>query len=113
MKKGKSPIALSLLRNSKSAMLAAIEIHNKPILAYRYEVSTMLIINSWELLLKAYIHKFIKNVELFEEDGITKAFDKCIQYVFNSRGKNFQAVKESLDNLYKYRNKATHFYNEN
>lgn len=113
MRKGKSPVALSLLRNSKSAMIAAIEIHNKPILAYRYEVSTMLIINSWELLLKAYIYKFLKDIKLFEEDGKTKSFDKCIQYVFNSLGKNFQVIKESLDNLYKYRNKATHFYNEN
>ena len=55
MKKGKSPIALSLLRNSKTAMFAAIEIHNKPVFTYRYEVTTMLVINAWELLLKAYI----------------------------------------------------------
>lgn len=106
-------MALSLLRNSKAAIFAAIEIHNKPVFTYRYEVTTMLIINSWELLLKAYIYKFLKNVELFEEDGKTKSFDKCIQYVFNNLGKPFQAIKESLDNLYKYRNRTTHFYNEN
>ncbi len=113
MKKRKSPIALSLLRNSKSAMFAAIEIHNKPIFSYRYEISVMLIINAWELLLKAYIYKHLKPVKIFQKDGKTKPFEECVACVASNLGKNFKAVKESLDNLYIYRNKITHFYCEN
>ncbi|HSK73460.1 MAG TPA: DUF3644 domain-containing protein, partial [Pyrinomonadaceae bacterium] len=113
MRKRKSPIALSLLRNSKSAMFAAVEIHNKPIFSYRYEISVMLVINAWELLLKAYIYKFLKPVKLFQKDGKTKPFDECLACVASNLGRGFQAIKESLDNLYIYRNKVTHFYCEN
>jgi len=112
MRKRKSPIARSLLRNSKSAMFAAIEIHNKPIFAYRYEVSILLLINAWELLLKAYIYKYLKKVKLFQKDGRTKPFDECVGCVAANLGKDFESVKESLETLYKYRNKVAHFYSE-
>ena len=52
------PIAKNLVRNSIAAIFAAIEIHNKPIFSYRYEVVVLLFINAWELLLKAYIYKY-------------------------------------------------------
>jgi len=42
-----------LMERSVSAMLAAIEIHNKPEFRYRLESFTILAINAWELLLKA------------------------------------------------------------
>lgn len=38
-------------------MFAAVEIHNKPVFEYRYEVGTLLVINAWELALKAHIAK--------------------------------------------------------
>lgn len=94
-------------------MFAAIEIHNKPVFSYRYEISVMLVINAWELLLKAYIYKFLKPVKLFQKDGKTKPFEECVACVASNLGKSFQAAKESLDNLYIYRNKVTHFYCEN
>lgn len=42
-----------LLDRSVSAMLAAIEIYNKPNFEYREETFAILAINGWELLLKA------------------------------------------------------------
>lgn len=45
----------SLYRKSLSAMLAAIEIYNKPDFFYREEVFSILAVNAWELLLKARI----------------------------------------------------------
>lgn len=42
-----------MLERSIAAMLAAIEIHNKPDFKYRLESFTILAINAWELLLKA------------------------------------------------------------
>ena len=44
-----------LLRNSKCALLAAIEIYNKPRIQYRDECFVILLLNAWELLLKAII----------------------------------------------------------
>jgi hypothetical protein len=46
-----------LLKNSKSALLAAIEIYNKPQFAYRDECFVILLLNAWELALKALLSK--------------------------------------------------------
>ena len=52
MARGKSVTKL-LLDSSQSALFAGIEIHNKPHIDYRYPTSVILIINAWELALKA------------------------------------------------------------
>ena len=108
--KRKPPIVRSLLKSSKSAMMAAIEIHNKPQISYRYEIVVLLIINSWELVLKAYIYKNLKNIRLFNEDGTTKPFPECVACVFSNLGKEFIVFRENIDSLYEYRNKIAHFY---
>ena len=46
-----------LLGNAKSAMMAAIEIYNKPMFGYRDECVVILLLNAWELLLKAILSK--------------------------------------------------------
>jgi hypothetical protein len=43
-----------MLEKSIDAMLAAIEIYNKPNFPYREEAFSVLAVNAWELLLKAY-----------------------------------------------------------
>ena len=48
-------ISSKLVSNSLAAALSAIELYNKPDFKYREEVFTILIINAWELLLKAKI----------------------------------------------------------
>ena len=47
----------ALRSNSRAAILAAIEIYNKPQIEYRDECFTILLINAWELLLKAILSK--------------------------------------------------------
>ena len=37
-RKARAKLSKGLLANAKSAMFAAIEIHNKPIFRYRYEI---------------------------------------------------------------------------
>lgn len=111
-KKRKSPIAKSLAKNSKSAMLSAIEIHNKPTFGYRYEVVVLLVLNAWELLLKGYIYKYHKKVKIFNKDGTTKPFPDCLAFVASQHGAEFQVMKENLEKLYEYRNKVAHFYSE-
>ena len=59
------PITESLLENSKSAIIGSVELHNKPVFNCRYEICTILTINGWELLLKAYIAE--NHLELFKK----------------------------------------------
>src|ERR1700722_13106949 len=99
--------------NARAAMFAAVEIHNKPIFQYRYEVCTLLAINAWELALKAYIAKELKSVRLIKNDGSTKPFQECIACVSSKLGKPFEAVRHNLEILYDYRNKVAHFYEDN
>jgi hypothetical protein len=53
MAKRRKMVMSNLVKNSIAAYFAAIEVHNKPNISYRYETVTLLIINAWELLLKA------------------------------------------------------------
>lgn len=112
MLKRRSPIAKSLLNNSISAMISTIEIHNKPEMRYRYETVVILLLNSWELLLKAYLYKFQKGIRLFEKDGRTKSFENCLNITGQKIGSDFNAISENLTVLYDYRNQTAHFYIE-
>ena len=105
-------LATALLANAKSAILAAVEIHNKPIFPYRYEVSTLLAINAWELALKAYIARQLLSVKLVRQDGTAKPFPECLACVSSALGKAFEAPRCNLETLYDYRNKIAHFYYE-
>jgi hypothetical protein len=105
-------LAQALAANARSAMFAAVEIHNKPVFQYRYEVCTLLVINAWELALKAYIAQELKSVKLIKKDGTTKPFAECVACVSSKIGKAFEAPKQSLAIMYEYRNKVAHFYQE-
>src|SRR5690348_15309004 len=105
-------LAQELAANARSAMLAAVEIHNKPVFQYRYEVCTLLAINAWELALKAYIAQELQYVRLIRRDGTTKPFSECVACVSSKIGKPFETTKQSLQILYEYRNKIAHFYEE-
>lgn len=104
----------NLIKNSIVAYFAAVEIHNKPNIAYRYETVTLLMMNAWELALKAYVKKFIKTKSIYLRDGKSIPFDKALDYVNehkNSKKKSsFLAVKENLLCIEEYRNQVTHFY---
>jgi|SRR5450631_2484587 hypothetical protein len=101
------PIETALLANAKSAMFAAVEIHNKPIFPYRYEVCALLVVNAWELALKAYIAKEVKSVKLIKKDGTAKPFVECIACTSSELGVAFEPIRY---NLYDYRNNIEHFY---
>jgi hypothetical protein len=106
-----------LLRNAKSALLAAIEIYNKPGFSYRDECFVILLLNAWELILKALISKNGKSIyyrkkrgepykTLSVDDAFTMAekfFPKAVQSV---------PVRNNIDLLSTYRDNSVHFYNE-
>lgn len=106
----------NLIKNSIAAYFAAIEIHNKPNIPYRYETVTLLLMNAWELALKAYVRKYIKNRSIYTKDGHTISADKALDYVnqyMNSvRANSFTAIKINIEEIQKYRNNIIHFYCE-
>src|SRR3974377_640473 len=76
-----------LIRNAKSALLAAIEIYNKPGIQYRDECFVILLLNAWELFLKALISKrkgsidYRKNrIQQYQTLSIVDAFTKAEKF---------------------------------
>ena len=55
------PRSRLFLDKSLGAMLAAIEIYNKPVFSYREESFAILATNAWELLLKARLLQLASN----------------------------------------------------
>ena len=106
----------NLVKNSISAYFAAVELHNKPNIPYRYETVTLLMMNAWELALKAYVKKHIKNRSIFESDGHTISIDKALAYTaehINSKKRgSFSAVQKNIEEIEIYRNNIAHFYCE-
>jgi len=113
---GRGNTIKNLLQNSIAAYFAAIEIHNKPNITYRYETTTLLLINAWELILKAFIRKYVKSKSIFENNDHTISFNKAVKYVNDYLNKikanSFTAVKKNLCIIEEYRNKIVHFYQE-
>ncbi len=106
------PITESLIENSKSAIISSVELHNKPVFNYRYEICTILTINGWELILKAYISENHPEVKLINKDGTTKPFEECVSFVSSQLGKPFRTIEENLKNIYEFRNHIIHFYKD-
>jgi len=105
-------ITESLIEHSKSAIIGCVELHNKPVFRFRYEVCTILAINGWELLLKAYIAENHSDIKLIRKDGTSKSFEECVSFVSSQRGTDFRAVEENLNKLYEFRCHIIHFYKD-
>lgn len=91
----KHPKYKSLVDKSISAALSAIEIYNKPDFKYREEIFSILMINSWELLLKAKIIK--------ENGGNLKS----IYVMVNKTGKKGNKLKTLTPDLNRSQNPKT------
>lgn len=106
-----------LVDNSMSAMLSAIEIFNKPRISYRDEVTVVLVVNAYELLLKATLRHAGKNVFYKKERGapyLTLSLDDCIKRMHNAKlwgTLDGKAVAANILTLAEYRNRAIHLYN--
>ena len=106
-----------LLRNSKSALLAAVEIYNKPRIEYRDECFVILLLNAWELFLKAMVSKSRGTIfypkrrkEPYRTLSLDDAFGRA-EKLFPPEISRL-AVRRNLDLLSTYRDNAVHFYNQ-
>ncbi len=105
-----------LLNNAKAAMLAAIEVYNKPRFAYRDECFVILVLNAWELIFKALLSKNGKSV--FYPKKRKQPYRTLSWQDALSRGESvfpktmpLLPVRRNLDLLSTYRDNAVHFYN--
>lgn len=125
----------ALLNKSIESMLSAIEIYNKPNFNYREETFSILAINSWELLLKAYILKEnrynIRSIYVLEpatnKNGEKSKFRKKIKLnrcnnpmsisiadainILDNQHKLPIKLKDNLNALIELRDNAIHFIN--
>lgn len=106
-----------LLGNSTSAMLAAIEIYNKPQFSYRSECFVILLLNAWELAFKALLSK--NRIRIFKSKERGKPYITLGLWDAMEAGKHlfphgipYRPVAENIGRLADYRNNAVHFYNE-
>lgn len=106
-----------LVKNSKAALLCAIEVYNKPQIEYREECFVILLLNAWELLLKAILSK--RKVKIFYSKDRNQPY-KTLSWKdafleaqkFFPKGFDPLPVRSNLDMLGTYRDNAVHFYNQ-
>ncbi len=121
-----------LLEKSIQAVLSAIEIYNKPDFKYREESFAILMVNAWEVLLKAKILKDNNNQlkSLYVIDKSLKRKDgqpyKKLKYKKNRSGNYVtidifsalsrvtidKALYDNIELLVEIRDNAIHFYNQ-
>ena len=97
-------------------MLAAIEIYNKPAFEYRDECFVILLLNAWELVLKALLSKNGQSIfypkrrgEPYRTLSWSDAFTRAQKWL--PRNLPPLPVRRNLDLLSAYRDNAVHFYN--
>jgi hypothetical protein len=101
-----------------SAMLAAVELYNKPRIAYRDEVTVVLVVNAWELVLKAMLRKADctlfyrkKRKEPYRSLSIDDALARVSSNGLWPAGIDGAAVTANVKALTAFRDRAIHLYN--
>ena len=104
-----------LLENAKAAMVAAIEVYNKPSFSYREECVVILLVNAWELLLKSVLLKRKEKIYYDKERNQPRrslSLTDALHRARNVLGRKFPpAWEENLRIVQQFRDDATHFYN--
>ena len=107
-----------MARCAREALLAAVEIYNKPRVEYREQTVAFLIVNAWEVLIKARIvqqnggkiqsiYRRQPNSRRFEFNADGEIVTIGIRGAINRSGLPDE-VKRNINGLIKIRNQATH-----
>lgn len=107
-----------LVDNSLSAMLSAVEVYNKPQMTYRDEVTVMLVVNAWELALKATLRQKNRSIfypkqrgERYRSIGIDDALGRVSANGLWPAGIDGRAATANIKAPTEYRDRAIHLYN--
>ena len=105
-----------LIGNSQAAVIASIEIYNKPMFEYRDECTVILLLNAWELVLKALLSKNKQSI-FYPKKRKQPYRTLSWQHALSKGGKYFpkkisqSPIQQNLNLLSIYRDNAVHFYN--
>lgn len=116
----------AILEKSVAACVSAIEIYNKPDFKYREEIFSILLVNAWELLLKAKILAIngndIRAIQIVDKEGkikhnragnpLTIDISHAMQRLFDQKQLDARC-KENVSLLIEIRDNAIHFVNKN
>jgi len=128
--------SIRFFRKAEAALLAAIELYNKPDFRYREEAFAVLALNAWELLLKAKLLRESNNdpqcLYLYETRQTKQGVPSTKRYVRRNRTGNNHTIgigkaianleqvksiklspliKANLDGLIEIRDNAVHYVN--
>lgn len=115
----------SILEKSVAACVSAIEIYNKPDFKYREETFSILLVNAWELLLKAKVlaasGNDIRSIQAVDVNGKVKKnrvgnpmtidINHAVQRLFDKKLLD-ERCKENISLLIEVRDNAIHFINK-
>ncbi|MCY4560021.1 MAG: DUF3644 domain-containing protein [Chloroflexi bacterium] len=103
---------------AESALLAAIEIYNKPLIEYREQTLALLLVSAWEVLLKARVLQLNNNKlpSIYQRQKgsrryrRTRSGDPWTIDLWQALAKTSapDPVRENLDGLTRIRNQAAH-----
>lgn len=124
------------MRKAEAALMSAIEVYNKPDFRYREETFSILMLNAWELLLKAKLvlenGNRLRCILVYETRATKKGRPSKKTYLRKNRSGNLQtkslgqvivaldadaksrlsgSVKSNLDALIEIRDNAVHYFN--
>ena len=107
-----------LLANSKSAIAAASELYDKPNVEYRDEIVVVLLMNGWELFLKAVVSRDGSSVyykkrrnEPYRTLSMSDSFWRASNSALWPSTIRREAIDRNLEFLSTFRDNAIHFYN--
>ena len=98
-----------LVNKSIEAFLLGLEIYNKPTVKYRIEGFSFLIVNAWELMLKAKMIREGKSIYYQDASNRTLSVTDAIKDVYPNKT---QPLRINLEKIITLRNTSTHFITE-
>jgi hypothetical protein len=93
-----------LMDRSLDAFILSLEVYNRPTLRNRVEAFAIMMVNAWELFLKAEIINRGGYSAIFMSDGKSIPISKAVEKLFNSK----DAVADSINELISLRDQAVH-----
>ena len=93
-----------LIKRSLDAFTLALEMYNRPSLSNRVEAFTIMMVNSWELFLKAEILDVLGSEKVFYKNGKSISISDALPL----RLQNNDPVKLNIETLIQLRDQATH-----
>ena len=93
-----------LIKRSLDAFTLALEVYNRPSLSNRVEAFAIMMVNSWELFLKAEVLYLLGHEKVFYSNGKSISISNALPL----RLQNNDPVKKNIETLIQLRDHATH-----